>query len=68
MASGQGVVKRRYAALRATLLCDASGTRIGTLKSRLFELAKAVAFTSFSKIFTIYSIKDCDKFPPKHSK
>ena len=46
--TGQGVVKRRYAALRATLLCDTSGTRIDALMSRLFEPEKAVALTSFS--------------------
>ena len=62
------VVKRRYAALRATLLCDASGTRIDAHMSRPFEPEKAVAFTSFSTNFTFFSIKDCDKFSPKHRK
>ena len=51
---GQGEVKRRYAALRVTLLCDASGTRIDALMSHLFEPKKAVAFTSFSTNFTFF--------------
>ena len=55
------ILKRRYATLRAILLCDASGTRIGALMSRLFGPEKAVAFTSFSTNFTFFSIKDCDK-------
>ena len=50
----QGEVKRRYAALRVTLLCAASGTRIDALMSRLFEPKKAVAFTSFSTNFTFF--------------
>ena len=53
-AKGQGEVKRRYAVLRMTLLCDASGTRINALMSRLFEPKKAVAFTSFSTNFTFF--------------
>ena len=57
---GQGVVKLCYAALRATLLCDASGTRIDTLMSRLFEPEKAAVFTSFSTNLTFFSIEDCD--------
>ena len=37
-----------------TLLCDASGTRIDALMSRLFEPEKAVDFTSFSTNFTFF--------------
>ena len=54
---GQGVVKRRYAALRATLLCDASGTRIDALMSRFYKPEKAVSFTSFSTNFTFFPLK-----------
>ena len=61
-------MKHCYAALRATLLCDASGMRINAIMSRLFEPEKAVAFMSFSTYFTLFSIKDCDKFSPKHRK
>ena len=57
-----GCCKRRYAALRATLLCDASGARVDALVSHLFEPEKAVAFSPFSTNFTFFSIKDCDKF------
>ena len=61
-------MKRRYAAVRATLLCDASGTRIDALLSRLLKPETAVAFASFRTNFTFSSIKDCDKFSPEHRK
>ena len=47
---------------KTSLLCDASGTRIDALMSRLFEPEKAVAFTSFSAIFLFSPLKTATNF------
>ena len=67
-AYSQGVVNRCCAGLRAALLCDASGMRVDSLTSGLFEPEKAVVFMSFSTSFMYYSIHNCGKFLTKYRK